>query len=173
MLEAIQADSMETLISETVPQSILRTQDLELPEALSEPEVIEHLRSIADLNQLHRSHIGMGYYDCITPAVIQRNVLENPGWYTQYTPYQAEIAQGRLEALLNFQTMVAELTGLPMTNSSLLDEGTAAAEAMAIAMPQLAARNDSSLRNDVTRKPSKSQDSSRAHRHRGGHRVTQ
>ena len=128
MLEAIQADSMETLISETVPQSILRTQDLELPEALSEPEVIEHLRSIADLNQLHRSHIGMGYYDCITPAVIQRNVLENPGWYTQYTPYQAEIAQGRLEALLNFQTMVAELTGLPMTNSSLLDEGTAAAD---------------------------------------------
>ncbi|MEE2788756.1 MAG: aminomethyl-transferring glycine dehydrogenase [Myxococcota bacterium] len=132
MLHAIDATSMDALIAETVPASILRDLNLDLPSALSERAVIDHLRTLADQNQVYQSHIGMGYYDCVTPPVIQRNVLENPGWYTQYTPYQAEIAQGRLEALLNFQTMVAELTALPMTNSSLLDEGTAAAEAMAI-----------------------------------------
>ena len=132
MLDIIEIDSVDALIAETIPASIRLDGQLQLPPALSEREVIEHMRSLADKNTVHRSLIGMGYADCITPAVVQRNVLENPGWYTQYTPYQAEISQGRLEALLNFQTMIADLTGLPMANSSLLDEGTAAAEAMAM-----------------------------------------
>jgi glycine dehydrogenase len=132
MLDAIGVDSIHTLIAQTIPASIRLDGQLNLPAPLSERGVIEHMRSLADQNVVHRSLIGMGYSDCITPAVIQRNVLENPGWYTQYTPYQAEISQGRLEALLNFQTMIADMTGLPMANSSLLDEGTAAAEAMAM-----------------------------------------
>ena len=102
---------------------------LDLPPAMGERAVIDRLRELASRNQVFRSLIGMGYADTVTPPVIQRNILENPGWYTQYTPYQAEIAQGRLEALLNFQTVIADLTGLPMANSSLLDEATAAAEA--------------------------------------------
>ena len=135
MLGAIGVDSLERLIGETVPESIRLSGRLSLshlPEdrSLGERETLGILGGIAARNQVFRSFIGMGYYGCLMPAVIQRNILENPGWYTQYTPYQAEIAQGRLEALLNFQTMVADLTGLPLANASLLDEATAAAEAM-------------------------------------------
>ena len=130
MLSVIGLDSLDALVEATVPAGIRLRKALRLPEPRGEHELIDDLRRIASRNEVFRSFIGMGYYDCITPPVIQRNVLENPGWYTQYTPYQAEIAQGRLEALLNFQTMVADLTGLPLANASLLDEGTAAAEAM-------------------------------------------
>jgi glycine dehydrogenase len=132
MLEAVGAGSMEQLIQETVPAGIRLNRPLELPAPLSETDALSRLAGIIEKNVVARSYIGMGYYDCITPPVIQRNVLENPGWYTQYTPYQAEISQGRLEAMLNFQTMIIELTGLPIANASLLDEGTAAAEAMAM-----------------------------------------
>jgi glycine dehydrogenase len=129
MLEQIGAASLDQLISETVPASI-RSKPLNLPPALSEQEMLQELANIASKNRVFKSYIGLGYYDCIVPGVIQRNILENPGWYTQYTPYQAEIAQGRLEALLNYQTMVTDLTGMEITNASLLDEATAAAEAM-------------------------------------------
>jgi glycine dehydrogenase len=132
MLEAIGLDSLDALVEATVPSSIRLRRPLDLPEARGEHELIDELRQVARRNQVFRSFIGMGYHDCVTPPVIQRNVLENPGWYTAYTPYQAEIAQGRLEALINFQTMVADLTGLPLANASLLDEATAAAEAMAM-----------------------------------------
>ena len=132
MLQVIGASSLGDLVDETVPSGI-RDDSLELPEALSEVEAVARLRALADRNGAARSMIGMGYHDTITPAVVQRNVLEDPSWYTAYTPYQAEISQGRLEALLNFQTMVSDLTGLEVANASLLDEGTAAAEAMAMA----------------------------------------
>ncbi len=132
MLTTIGVESIDDLIDETIPTSIRMTEGLDLPERLSEREVIAKLRSIADQNTVHRSLIGMGYYGTVTPPVIQRNILENPGWYTQYTPYQAEISQGRLEALINYQTMVSDLTGMNLSNSSLLDEATAAAEAMAM-----------------------------------------
>jgi glycine dehydrogenase len=130
MLKQLGYASLDALIDDAVPKQIRLARPLQLPAARSEHEVLAALKEIASQNQVCRSFIGMGYYDCITPAVIQRNVLENPGWYTQYTPYQAEISQGRLEALLNFQTMVADLTGLEIANASLLDEATAAAEAM-------------------------------------------
>jgi glycine dehydrogenase len=133
MLRTLGHDSLSALVREIVPAAIARDQALalpELPNALTEREALARLRSYADQNQVFRSYLGMGYSDCVTPPVIARNILENPGWYTQYTPYQAEISQGRLEALLNFQTMVADLTGLPLANASLLDEATAAAEAM-------------------------------------------
>ncbi len=133
MLSTVGASSLEALIEETVPSGIRLRRPLELPEPRGEFELLEELRAIARQNQVFRSFIGQGYYDCITPPVIQRNVLENPGWYTAYTPYQAEIAQGRLEALINYQTMVVDLTGLPLANASLLDEATAAAEAMHMA----------------------------------------
>ncbi len=133
MLRSIGAASLEALIAETVPAEIRVKRPLDLPEARSEHELLESLRATATRNRVFRSFIGQGYYDCVTPPVIQRNLLENPGWYTAYTPYQAEIAQGRLEALLNFQTMVADLTALPLANASLLDEATAAAEAMHMA----------------------------------------
>src|SRR5436309_8692178 len=122
--------SMDALIDATVPAQIRSDKPLKLPPSRSEHGLLAELRKIAGQNQVFRSFIGMGYHECITPAVIQRNILENPGWYTQYTPYQAEISQGRLEALLNFQTMVIDLTGLEIANASLLDEATAAAEAM-------------------------------------------
>jgi glycine dehydrogenase len=132
MLEYLGFASLDELIEKTVPAAMRLQQPLKLPTPLNEYEALAQLKSIAFRNHLYRSYIGMGYYDCITPPVILRNILENPGWYTAYTPYQAEIAQGRLEALLNFQTMIIELTGLEIANASLLDEGTAAAEAMAM-----------------------------------------
>lgn len=132
MLEAIKADSLAQLIDETVPAGIRMTEALNLPAAQSEFEYLSDLQKVASKNKLFKSYLGMGYYGTITPSVILRNIFQNPGWYTQYTPYQAEIAQGRLEALLNFQTTVSDLTGLPIANASLLDEGTAAAEAMAM-----------------------------------------
>ncbi len=130
MLAVVKADSLDRLIYETLPDNIRLNRPLQVPPAVSEYEYLEQLKHIAAQNKLYKTYIGMGYYGTITPAVILRNIFQNPGWYTQYTPYQAEIAQGRLEALLNFQTMVSELTGLPIANASLLDEGTAAAEAM-------------------------------------------
>jgi glycine dehydrogenase len=130
MLELLGRSSLDALIEEAVPKQIRLQAPLQLPCGRGEYEVLGELKTIAGQNQIFRSYIGMGYYDCITPAVIQRNILENPGWYTQYTPYQAEISQGRLEALLNFQTMVTDLTALDIANASLLDEATAAAEAM-------------------------------------------
>jgi glycine dehydrogenase len=135
MLETLGLSSIQELVAETVPASILRKDALELSGSASkngrgEAEVLAELRAIAGQNRVMKSYIGMGYHDCITPAVILRNVIENPGYYTQYTPYQAEISQGRLEALLNYQTMVAELTGMTLANASLLDDATAAAEAM-------------------------------------------
>lgn len=130
MLEKIGVASMEELISKTIPVGIRSKSDLELPPAMSEFEFLKELKRTASKNKVFRSYIGQGYYGTITPSPILRNLFENPGWYTQYTPYQAEIAQGRLESLLNFQTMVADLTALPIANASLLDEGTAAAEAM-------------------------------------------
>ena len=130
MLKKINAPSLDALIDQTVPAAIRLQQPLSLPEGMSEHEYLDHLRGIAAKNKLYKSYIGQGYYSTVLPAVIQRNILENPGWYTAYTPYQAEIAQGRLEALLNFQTMVMDLTGMEIANASLLDEATAAAEAM-------------------------------------------
>jgi len=133
MLTAIGCDSLDEMIDKTVPAAIRMKQPLRLGEARGEYKLLKELKVIASKNQVWRSYIGTGYYNCITPPIIQRNILENPGWYTQYTPYQAEIAQGRLEALLNFQTMIIDLTGLEIANASLLDEGTAAAEAMTMA----------------------------------------
>src|SRR5260221_7819611 len=130
LVNAIGADSLDTLIDAVVPEKIRFKGALGLPEPLSEAEALRQLRSLADANLVSKSYIGLGYYPTVTPPAIQRNILENPGWYTAYTPYQAEISQGRLEALLNFQTMIIDLTGMEIANASLLDEATAAAEAM-------------------------------------------
>ncbi|MBU2445635.1 MAG: aminomethyl-transferring glycine dehydrogenase [Bacteroidetes bacterium] len=132
MLKEINADSIDKLIEETIPAQIRLKENLTLDSPLSEFEYLNKLRQTAQKNKVFKSYIGMGYYGTILPAAIQRNILENPGWYTQYTPYQAEISQGRLEALINFQTMVMEMTGMPIANASLLDEATAAAEAMSV-----------------------------------------
>lgn len=132
MLEVVGAESLVQLVATTLPPSIQLDEPLDLPRARNELETLQRLRQLADLNRVQHSMIGLGYHDTILPPVIQRNVLENPGWYTAYTPYQAEISQGRLEALLNFQQMVCDLTGMDIANASLLDEATAAAEAMAM-----------------------------------------
>ena len=137
MLEVLDLPNVAALIDQTVPDNIRMEGTLNLPDAASEKEALAEMTELAEQNKIYRSLIGMGYYGTITPAVIQRSILENPAWYTQYTPYQAEISQGRLEALLNFQTMVADLTSLDMANSSLLDEATAAAEAMMVAKRSL------------------------------------
>ena len=133
MLTTCGVSSMDQLIEETIPSKIRLKQELNLDEPLTEYEYLNHIKQLAKKNKLYKSYIGLGYNNTITPSVIKRNILENPGWYTAYTPYQAEISQGRLEALLNYQTMVLDLTGMELANSSLLDEGTAAAEAMILA----------------------------------------
>jgi glycine dehydrogenase len=132
MLTAIGESSLSSLIDHTVPANIRMKRSLKLPAAMTEYEYLQHMQGLSQKNNLFKTYIGQGYYNTITPSVILRNIFENPGWYTQYTPYQAEIAQGRLESLLNFQTMVSDLTALPIANASLLDEGTAAAEATQI-----------------------------------------
>ena len=134
MLGALGFPSLDAFIDAVVPEPIRLRRALALPPGQTESAMLAAMRELADQNKVFRSYLGQGYSDCLVPTVIQRNVLENPGWYTAYTPYQAEIAQGRLEALLNFQTMVSDLTGLPVANASLLDEGTAAAEAMAMTL---------------------------------------
>jgi len=130
IMKFVGVKSIDELIDQTIPKHIQLNSEINLPQPLSENRFIEHMKSLANQNKCYRSYIGMGYYNTILPGVIQRNILENPGWYTSYTPYQAEIAQGRLEALLNFQTMVSDLTSMDLANASLLDEGTSAAEAM-------------------------------------------
>src|SRR5213593_2298479 len=125
-------ENLDALIDAAVPKNIRLDRELNLPEAKSETEALAELHAISKKNKIAKSFIGAGYSDCTTPPVIQRNILENPGWYTAYTPYQAELAQGRLEALLNFQTMIVDLTKLDVANASMLDEATAAAEAMTL-----------------------------------------
>ena len=132
MLSVIGVNSLDQLIEETIPENIRMKEALDLPRALSEYDYLKMLKQIAAKNKVHNNYIGLGYYNPIIPPVILRNLFHNPGWYTPYTPYQAEIAQGRLEALLNFQTMIADLTAMPLANASLLDEATAAAEAMSM-----------------------------------------
>ena len=130
MLDTIGLNSIDELIEQTIPSSIRLKEELHLGDALSEQEFLVHIKELAQKNMQFKTYIGLGYNNTVLPSVIQRNVLENPGWYSAYTPYQAEIAQGRLEALLNFQTMVIDLTGMDIANASLLDESSAAAEAM-------------------------------------------
>ncbi|MEL6961480.1 MAG: glycine dehydrogenase, partial [Pseudomonadota bacterium] len=143
MLSTVGARSLDDLIEQVTPPSIRSSGPLDLPAARTEREVLDYLKSLADSNDIKTSMIGMGYYGTITPTVILRNVLENPGWYTAYTPYQAEISQGRLEVLLNFQQAICDLTGLEIANASLLDEATAAAEAMAMAKRVCKAKSNS------------------------------
>ena len=133
MLATVNSSSLDDLLDSVIPAKIRRKSEMNLPPPHSEHQALAVIRGLANRNDAVTSLIGMGYYNCHTPPVIQRNVLENPAWYTSYTPYQPEISQGRLEAVLNFQTMVADLTGLDIANGSLLDEATAAAEAMAVA----------------------------------------
>ena len=132
MLSLIKANSIEELINQTIPESIRNKEQMKLDPPMSESDYLAHLKKISSLNKVYKTYIGLGYNRSYLPAGIQRNILEKPGWYTAYTPYQAEIAQGRLEALLNYQTMVTDLTGMEISNASLLDESTAAAEAMTL-----------------------------------------
>src|SRR5216110_302875 len=134
MLATLGYESLDAFIDAVVPEEIRLRRPLALPPGRTEREVLQALRGLAAQNQLYHSYIGMGYHHTFTPPVIQRNILENPGWYTAYTPYQPEISQGRLEALLNYQTMVCDLTGLDVANASMLDEGSAAAEACGMAL---------------------------------------
>ena len=140
MLKAVGATSRRELIDGIVPSSIARSQAMAIPAAVTETAALAELKAMAAKNKIFKSYIGQGYYDTHTPSVILRNILENPAWYTAYTPYQAEISQGRMEALVNFQTMIADLTALPMANASMLDEATAAAEAMTLARRSVKAR---------------------------------
>ena len=133
MLSMLGYETLESLIESVVPKSILETDPLNVGDGMTELEALKELDKVAKENKVFRSFIGQGYYGTITPKVIKRNVLENPSWYTSYTPYQAEVSQGRLEALINFQTTITELTGMEIANASLLDEATAAAEAMTLA----------------------------------------
>ncbi|MCB0392886.1 MAG: glycine dehydrogenase (aminomethyl-transferring), partial [Bdellovibrionales bacterium] len=134
MLDKVGVSDFNELIEKALPTNIQNKKSFDLPnEGMSEPQFLNYAKSIASKNKVYKSFIGMGYYGTHTPSVILRNILENPAWYTAYTPYQAEISQGRMEALLNFQTMVAEITGLSIANASMLDEATAAAEAMTLA----------------------------------------
>ena len=133
ILEYIGSNSLDQLIEDTVPKNILLKENLKIDNSLSESEALKKLKLISQKNETFRNFIGMGYYNCFTPHVVLRNILENPGWYTSYTPYQPEVAQGRLEMLLNFQQLVIDFTGMDIANASLLDEATAAAEAVGLA----------------------------------------
>ena len=148
MLQTVGAATIEQLIQETIPDDIRLKEKLALPEAMSENEFLTHIEDLSQKNKVFKTYIGLGYHESLTPSVIKRNILENPGWYTAYTPYQAEIAQGRLEALLNFQTMVCDLTGMELANASLLDESTAAAEAMTMLFD---VRSRDQKKNDVVK----------------------
>jgi glycine dehydrogenase len=148
MLQTIGVDSVDQLIFETIPSDIRLKNELNLEEPMTEYEYLNHIQELGKKNKVFKSYIGLGYNPAIVPAVIQRNIFENPGWYTAYTPYQAEIAQGRLEAILNFQTTVIELTGMEIANASLLDESTAAAEAMALLYD---VRSRDQKKNNVTK----------------------
>ena len=141
MLSSLDVESMEELLTQTIPQEIRLNSPLSLPKGISENKFLNELRALSDENKLFETYIGLGYHPTVTPAVIQRNILENPGWYTSYTPYQPEVAQGRLEMLLNFQQLITDLTGMDIANASLLDESTAAAEA--VGLSQRIDKNDS------------------------------
>ena len=147
ILKTIGVESVEELLNQTIPDNIRLKKDLNIPEGISEMEFLKEIKKLSSLNKNFKTYIGLGYHDTFTPSVIQRNILENPGWYTAYTPYQAEIAQGRLEALLNFQTMICDLTKMELANASLLDEGTAAAEAMIMMFNNRSKQQKSSNKN--------------------------
>ena len=151
IMNSVGVDSLDQLVNEALPENIKLDNDLQLPKAFTELELSRHMQSLGKLNNVYKSYIGFGYYNTILPPVIQRNILENPGWYTAYTPYQAEIAQGRLQALLNFQTMISDLTQLPIANASLLDEGTAAAEAMHMFLSNLSKNKKSAKKFFVSK----------------------
>ena len=148
MLSDLGFNSIDELIEQTLPESIRTNSGLNIGDGLNEFTLLKTIKEVASKNKVARSYIGMGYYGTITPPVIQRNILENPGWYTAYTPYQAEISQGRLEALLNFQTMVTDMTGMNIANASLLDEATAAAEAMVLLLRANRKRNQFLVADD-------------------------
>ena len=148
MLEFIDSKSIEQLISETIPNNIRLKKEMNLKPALSENDYLSHIEKLGKKNKIYKSYIGLGYNQSIVPSVIKRNILENPSWYTAYTPYQAEIAQGRMEALLNYQTIICDLTGMELANASLLDESTAAAEAMTMLF---SLRNREQKKNNISR----------------------